>query len=784
MITRLKLGLVLISVLALLALIPLTSGADEGVIDLTQITPEELTMPLASIRNRLSGRSWLVTTGQDPAMGIGLDGGLSIPSTSIGGSPQQQAGGGAALVPFRDPSAKFSRNILIPSDYSQFTFQTEPSIAVDPNDPDHLLVGMIDYNFPNMVTYSSIDGGATWEGPNRAKYPRESLGSAGDPIVAFDQNGNAYFASISLDVEEFTIGPLVGTAVVSAISVARSDDGGLSWVDPLETSRGRFASRLLPSTDGRIRGEIEIGFLDKPWMAIGPDPDDPSKDNIYIVYTNFIQTASVLWIDELPTLGPGTLQTVIELVRSEDGGVTWSDPIEVSPRALFNILVNPPEATEPESINAPPGQEETGQAVSSRQIVQGPDVAVAPDGTVYVSWMDSTNDDSFEGLGEIHVARSENGGESFQTPRRASGFLEPKFRSRDHVFRSWASAFPKLALGSNDEVYVLWVAVPSDNPNDDGDVFFVKSTDKGRNWSRRLRVNDDETNAFQFFPEMAIDPEGNLHAMWGDFRDDPQNVSYHIYYATSEDGGESWGLNSRVTDFPSNPNQAFPSGQFIGDYFAIEATEDDVYMVWADSRLGEFGGLNQKIGFARQELMPSPSIFISPPSGPGGKDVVIQGFNFQPDRNVFIEVAGVIVSTTRTNDEGRFTSQIFVPISGEGAHTVRAIEESGNLASSSFFMDFGFDNIQEATEGIEELSQLLEGLDGGDDEGSTLSEDIRNLFTAVEELKAIQDDVEDDGGASPLLIGLLFAAGLIPIIGVGALLVIMLRRSKPAATPT
>lgn len=204
-------------------------------------------------------------------------------------------------------------------------------------------------------------------------------------------------------------------------------------------------------------------------------------------------------------------------------------------------------------------------------------------------------------------------------------------------------------------------------------------------------------------------------------------------------------------------------------------------MVWADSRLGEFGGLNQKIGFARKQLMPSPSIFISPPSGPGGKDVVIQGFNFQPDRNVFIEVAGVIVSTTRTNDEGRFTSQIFVPISGEGAHTVRAIEESGNLASSSFFMDFGFDSIQEATDGIEELSQRLEALDSGD-EGATLSEDIRNLVTAVEELKAIQEN-GDDGGVSPLLIGLLFAAGLIPIVGVGALLVIMLRRrSAPTYT--
>ena len=50
-------------------------------------------------------------------------------------------------------------------------------------------------------------------------------------------------------------------------------------------------------------------------------------------------------------------------------------------------------------------------------------------------------------------------------------------------------------------------------------------------------------------------------------------------------------------------------------------------------------------------------------------------------------------------------------------------------------------------------------------------------------MKAIQEN-GDDGGVSPLLIGLLFAAGLIPIVGVGALLVIMLRRSRSAATST
>ena len=129
------------------------------------------------------------------------------------------------------------------------------------------------------------------------------------------------------------------------------------------------------------------------------------------------------------------------------------------------------------------------------------------------------------------------------------------------------------------------MGLPSDDPNDDGDIFAVSSTDKGRNWSRRILVNDDQTSSFQFFPEISVDPKGTIHAMWGDYRDDPNDVGYNIYYSTSEDGGKTWSINSRVSDFPSNPNKAFPGGRFIGDYFAIEATEDDVYMVWADSRL-------------------------------------------------------------------------------------------------------------------------------------------------------------------------------------------------------
>ena len=72
-------------------------------------------------------------------------------------------------------------------------------------------------------------------------------------------------------------------------------------------------------------------FLDKPWMAIGPDPQDPERDIIYIAYTEFKTRYTTLYADELPFLTSPITETTIRLVRSSDGGATWSDPIGVSP---------------------------------------------------------------------------------------------------------------------------------------------------------------------------------------------------------------------------------------------------------------------------------------------------------------------------------------------------------------------------------------------------------------------------------------------------------------------
>ena len=205
--------------------------------------------------------------------------------------------------------------------------------------------------------------------------------------------------------------------------------------------------------------------------------------------------------------------------------------------------------------------------------------------------------------------------------------------------------------------------------------------------------------------------------MWGDMRDDPEEARYNIYYTKSEDQGKTFGFkiegqdfvapDTVVSDFKSNSLRGFPQGLFLGDYISLQSTDDDVYMVWADTRLGEFGGPNQQVAFARQKAITAPSLFLSPPSGAAGRTVDVQGFGFQPRSNIFLQVGGITISNLLADDQGQFTTTIAMPITGEGATEYRAYDDTGNIAIASFFTDFGFDSVQSSLDRARAPAQRL-----------------------------------------------------------------------------
>ena len=752
------------------------------------------------IQDLISGPGWLMARGLDvrpgnempewnAVTGRSLDG-LSNPAVGLN-SPLAQGAPGV-LVPYRDPAPAFSRSLLVTRDYSDRRLQTEPDIAVDPLDPDHLVLGVIDYNFPANSVYVSIDGGANWDGPIQTKYVRDDLGAGGDPVVQFDSQGNVYIASISIGAEEYGIGGASGEALISSIAIATSTDGGYTWGEPIATAKsGVETSGVEVDASGRLRGTIALSFLDKPWMTTGPHPTVEDQEVIYVTYVEFKTLYDILYIGEVPVLGVPTVETTPFIVSSADQGATWSEPVAAGP-TVRRVYGEESESEEAETGEAAPestalnGTQDTeielpaqrvlqgigssavlqqGEAEEEgkKRTIQGVVPAVDSKGMVYVFWFDSTEDESQKGLGEFYMARSEDGGVTFEKPKRIASFLEPGFRPRTAYFRYWASVFPKAAVGPNDELYLVFTALPPERPADEGDIYFLRSTDGGNRWSRPKRLNQDETNAAQFFPAVDVSPNGHLHVMWGDFRDDPVEARYHIYYTTSEDGGESWGFkdeelgldvgDARVTDFPTNPNKAFPQGLFIGDYFAIAATDEEAYLVWADGRLAEFGGTNQKIGFARKRQMANPEIFLSPDTGAGGETITVQGHGFQPDIDYYLQVSGSTVAAGRTNSDGRITASVFVPISGEGAHQVSLVDGSGNFASSSFYMEFGFDNVKSELDQLNEQIDALgtpgasTGVDGLPNQQANYS--TERLAAVESELSAIKGLLQNQTSAVP-----------------------------------
>lgn len=604
-------------------------------------------------------------------------------------------------VPFRNPAPGFSRNLLITRNYGYSPFQTEPHMAVDPTDPDHLVMGTIDYNMGSVMSvYVSWDAGETWDGPNQILYFRDDISGAGDPVVAFDRDGNVFISMISIGVRDFVLGSISSQVAVLNMAVAKSYDGGLTWTEPQLAASGAVSTVSNIDAEGKERGTITTVDLDKPWLTTGPNPDDPDQDIIYLSYTEFEQTSSVLYADELAFLSNPFLGTQIKVVASKDGGQTWSAPVPVSEQVFAGFsLAAPGQDT---------AQQQTGESTFSSRVVQGSQVAVLTDGRLATSWYDSTDDGTDTGLATVSYSTSDDGGAAFTRPIVAGTFREVPYRLRTASFRY--GALPSMAAGPNGEVYIVQGARSFEDPADDSDVILFRSLDGGDTWDAAIQVNDDGTDANQFFPQITVSPDGALHIMWGDQRDDPVRLKYHIYYTESTDQGETFGFtmedqnltvaDTRVTDFPSNPMKGFPGGRFIGDYMAIAATDEDVYLVWPDTRLGEYGGYGQQIGFARKTAIEPPSLFLSPPSGSAGRIVDIQGFGFQPDSGIQLYVSGVITAQLRSDDEGQFQTSIYMPLTGEGPTEIRAFDETGNVATASFYTEFGFDSLQEQLDAI------------------------------------------------------------------------------------
>jgi hypothetical protein len=173
-----------------------------------------------------------------------------------------------------------SQNILISRNVDDRYGPNEPSIIINPNNPNILVAGSILNNF-----HHSNDGGRTWEiGELTSSY-----GVWGDPVIDVDSKGNFYYFHLS-NVSE-------GDGWLDRIVCQKSTDNGVSW------------------SDGSYTGLNGSKDQDKQWSVI-----DRSNDNIYLTWTQF---------DEYGSKDP-TCASVILFSKSLDGGESWSNPLQIN----------------------------------------------------------------------------------------------------------------------------------------------------------------------------------------------------------------------------------------------------------------------------------------------------------------------------------------------------------------------------------------------------------------------------------------------------------------------
>ncbi|MGH9278465.1 MAG: hypothetical protein ACRD12_10240 [Acidimicrobiales bacterium] len=485
-------------------------------------------------------------------------------------------------------------NIQINQDFVPGRTHSEPQLSIDPTNPDVLAVAEAEFQTSDCHVFISRDGGRTWAPTAADPVPPEYKSCARPsfgPFIAskFGADGTLYVAATGAE-SATNSGP-------TDPYVARSSDLGATWQF---TVIKHAEERAFKKPDGSEVRDVERFN----YTRMATHPTDPN-----IVYAGFRRQGAFMPTSEVSE------RSVVAV--SSDGGRSFGAPIDVfesfpltdvkgtdapamsidAKGTVYAFTKERPPAAPPggaptqDPLPLPPGPANTCKAASS-----------APNAPAWKPTPASTAPPQAgkPGAGaRLLMSKSTDGGKTWQgSVVDTSGIVCVPCLTTPETAIDIRTGTVYVAFEQSDQ--------GPPNPRDDRDIWFMKSSDGGATWTKKMRLNDDTVasrnpNYDQMFPAISVASNGRIDVAWWDFRSDGtfnpsgngnttrrDETCFDIYYTSSSDGGTTWAKNSRISDRTMNQNEGFAMNLAydLRGPIGLASGEDEAYVAWSDSRNG------------------------------------------------------------------------------------------------------------------------------------------------------------------------------------------------------
>jgi hypothetical protein len=268
----------------------------------------------------------------------------------------------------------------------------------------------------------------------------------------------------------------------------------------------------------------------------------------------------------------GSGKSPIEISYSDDDGAHWTGPFQLS--------------------------------ANNDQFNQDARPSVGPDGTVYVTWVNTPNEKSLAN-NRVMIAKSTDGGTSWTRNVPAASIVSPiPGTLPGSTYRIFEDAWSVV-----DQVRgtVQLAFTDRTGPNGASNIYVTHNLVAGdlSAWSKPLAVKPSAGQ--EFFPWVAAAPNGRVDLVFYDRTCDlPANVKNCVTLSSTSDGGASW-MNTALTAVGFDGDRfhtclAFVDPvdcprTFLGDYIAVASNDSTAQVLYTGNGANAMDVFSVSAGF-------------------------------------------------------------------------------------------------------------------------------------------------------------------------------------------